>query len=103
MKQEAPWEVSSPEALWTSLFNAMCTRIDPCFAQTGTRARVRAYLRGLVSPVERKNGWQLAEEAGLPTPYAFQYLLNRSVWDSDQVRDGLQAYVREMLAHPGGM
>lgn len=103
MKKEASWSDTSPEALWTSLFNAMCTRIDPCFAQAGTRERVRAYLRGLLSPIERKNGWQLAEEAGLPTPYALQYLLNRSVWDSDQVRDRLQAYVRETLAHPGGM
>ena len=28
------------------------------------------YLKGLLSPVERKNGWQLAEQAGDATPYA---------------------------------
>ena len=43
------------------------------------------YLRGLLSPVERKNGWQLAEEAGDQTPYATQHLLGRAVWSADEV------------------
>jgi SRSO17 transposase len=60
-------------------------------------------VRGLLSPIERKNGWQLAEEAGLPTPYSMQYLLNRAVWDSDAVRVQLQGYVREQIAGPDGM
>jgi SRSO17 transposase len=100
---EAPSSFSSPEELWTSLFDNMCERIGPCFARSETREGVKAYLRGLLSPIERKNGWQLAEEAGLPTPYAMQYLLNRAVWESDEVRDVLQAYVREMIANPDGM
>ena len=33
-------------------------------------------LRGLLSPVERKNGWQLAEQAGDATPYGVQHLLS---------------------------
>jgi SRSO17 transposase len=102
MPVEAPSSISSPEELWTSLFDRLCERIGPCFARSETRERVKAYLRGLLSPIERKNGWQLAEEAGLPTPYAMQYLLNRAVWESDEVRDLLQAYVRETLG-PGGM
>jgi SRSO17 transposase len=100
---EKAWSEPSPEELWTSLFNALCERLDPCFVRSETRERVRAYLRGLLSPIERKNGWQLAEEAGLATPYAMQYLLLRSVWDSDEVRDRLQAYVRELLAHLDGI
>src|SRR6202171_125194 len=103
MKVEAPLSFSSPEEWWTSLFDAMCERIGRSFARSETRAGVKAYLRGLLSPIERKNGWQLAEEAGLPTPYAMQYLLNRAVWDSDEVRDQLQSYVREMIADLGGM
>jgi SRSO17 transposase len=103
MTVEAPSSFSSPEELWTSLFDHLCERIGPCFARSETRERVKAYLRGLLSPVERKNGWQLAEEAGLPTPYAMQYLLNRAVWESDEVRDLLQAYVREMIADADGM
>ena len=61
--------------------------MSPCFVQVQTRQRAQAYVRGLLSPVERKNGWQLAEEAGETTPYAMQYLLDRAVWDSEQLRD----------------
>src|SRR6266700_7537088 len=88
----------SPETVWAGAFDAVCERIGPVFARSETRERAHAYLRGLLSPVERKNGWQLAEEAGEATPYAMQYLLNRAVWESDEVRDQLQAYVREMIA-----
>jgi len=102
MTVEAPSSFSSPEELWTRLFDSLSERIGPCFARSETREGVKAYLRGLLSPIERKNGWQLAEEAGLPTPYSMQYLLNRAVWESDGLRDVLQAYVRETLG-PGGM
>ncbi len=30
-----------------------------------------------------------------------QYLLNRAVWESDEVRDVLQTYVRETLSSDG--
>ncbi len=103
MTVEVPSSFSSAEEVWTSLFDSLCERIGPCFARWETRERVKAYLRGLLSPIERKNGWQLAEEAGLPTPYAMQYLLNRAVWESDEVRDHLQAYVRELIADSDGM
>jgi SRSO17 transposase len=55
------------------------------------------YLRGLLSPVERKNGWQLAEDAGESTPYAMQYLLDRASWESDDLRDRLRGYVSDTL------
>jgi SRSO17 transposase len=103
MQIEASASLPSPEELWTGLFKDLCERLGPCFARSETREGVQAYLRGLLSPVERKNGWQLAEEAGLSTPYAMQYLLNRAVWESEEVRERLQAYVREMLAGPDGM
>lgn len=98
----APSSFPSPEELWTRLFDSLCERLGPCFARSETREGVKAYLRGLLSPIERKNGWQLAEEAGLSTPYNMQYLINRAIWESDEVRDVLQAYVREMLG-PGGI
>src|SRR6266699_6099057 len=103
MKVEAPSSFSSPEELWTSLFDSIGERIGPCFARSETRERAKAYMRGLLSPVERKNGWQLAEEAGFSTPYAMQYLLNRAVWESDEVRDQLQAYTHEMIGDPNGV
>src|SRR6266852_4164089 len=87
----------SPEAVWGAAFEEVCERIGPVFARSETRERAQTYLRGLLSPVERKNGWQIAEEAGETTPYAMQYLLDRAVWDSEQLRDVLCRYVEEML------
>lgn len=64
MRSEAPFGSQSPEAWWTEQFDQRCERLSPCFARSETRGSVKAYLRGWLSPIERKNGWQLAEEAG---------------------------------------
>ncbi|MEW2396078.1 hypothetical protein [Streptomyces sp. NPDC046862] len=42
---------------------------------------MRAYVHGLLGPVGRKNGWQLAEFAGHRTPDGLQRLLNGARWD----------------------
>ena len=55
------------------------------------------YLKGLISPVERKNGWQLAEQAGDATPDGVQRLLYNYRWDANLVRDDLVGYVVEHL------
>jgi SRSO17 transposase len=57
----------------------------------------------LLSPVERKNGWQLAEQAGEPTPTGMQRLLAGAKWDAEEVRDDLRAYVLEHLADSAGV
>ncbi len=75
----------------------VAARIGPRFAREEARRRAQAYLRGLLSPVERKNGWQLAEAVGDRTPYALQHLLGRADWDPEAVRDDLRAYVVEQL------
>jgi SRSO17 transposase len=60
-------------------------------------------LKGLISPIERKNGWQLAEQAGDLTPDGVQRLLATYDWDADLVRDDLRGYVVEHLGHPQGV
>jgi len=62
-----------------------------------------AYLRGLLSEAERKNSWQVAEACGEPTPYGFQYVLNRADWDADAVRDDLRTDVIQHLEDPNGV
>lgn len=47
--------------------------------------------------MERKNGWQLAEQAREATPYGMQRLLSSAVWDVGRVRDELRAYALEEL------
>ena len=55
-------------------------------------------LHGLLSPVERKNGWQLAEQVGNATPDGVQRLLYNYRWDADLVRDDLKTYLTRHLA-----
>ena len=82
---------------WADGLEALHARVGRRFARAEPRRRALAYLRGLLSPVERKNGWQLAELAGEPTPDGMQHLLARADWDADRVRDDLRAYVVEQL------
>lgn len=67
------------------------------------RLRARSYLLGLVSGLERKNGWTIAEFAGDKSPLGMQRLLNSAVWDQDGVRDRLVRYVAAELGDPGGI
>jgi SRSO17 transposase len=75
-------------------------RLARYFARAEPRRRAMAYLRGLLSPAERKNSWQVAEVSGETTPYAFQHLLGRALWDADAVCDELRWYVLDHLREP---
>jgi SRSO17 transposase len=75
-------------------------RLAPYFERSEPRLRAMAYLRGLLSPAERKNSWQLAEVSGDTTPYAFQHLLRRALWDPEAVREELRHYVVQHLEDP---
>src|ERR671914_1532213 len=72
-------------------------RLAPYFERSEPRQRGLAYLRGLLSPAERKNSWQLAEMSGDTTPYGVQHLLRRALWDPEAVRDALRCYVVQHL------
>lgn len=85
---------------WGRQLDGVARRIGARFARSETRDRVRAYLVGLLAPVQRKNSWQLAEQIGEEAPYGVQHLLGRSDWDPDEVRDDLRAYVVESLGDP---
>ena len=53
-------------ARWAEGIEQVHSCIAGRFRRPEPRRRVLDYLRGLVSSVERKNGWQLAEQAGTP-------------------------------------
>src|SRR6266571_748783 len=84
-------------ARWVQALARLHARIAPRFARPEPRRRALAYLQGLMSSIERKNGWQLAEHAREATPYGMQRLLSQAVWDADLVRDDLREYVLEQL------
>lgn len=81
----------------------MHERIAPRFRRAEVRSRARRFLEGLLAPVERKNGWQLAEELGEHGPRGVQRLLGEAAWDEDAVRDDLRAYVSEHLGEENGI
>src|SRR5919199_3229575 len=80
---------------WSSAFAEVERRLGPFFARAEPRCQAMAYLRGLLSPAERKNSWQLAEVVGAANPYGFQHLLGRAEWEADAVRDELHRYVAD--------
>jgi len=88
---------------WADEVEAVGQRIGRHFARSEPRQRVVRYVRGLLSDTERKNGWQLAEHLGDPTPDGVQHLLARADWDADAVRDDLIRYVAEHLGDSAGV
>ena len=85
---------------WHDELAALHARIAPRFTRPEVRSRVGHYLAGLLGPVERRNGWQVAEQIGERSPDGVQRLLRTARWDADVVRDDLRAYVVAHLGHP---
>ena len=88
---------------WHAGVAELHARIAPRFKRPEARARAGRYLAGLLAPVERRNGWQLAEALGERTPDGVQRLLRTARWDAEAVRDDLRAYVVEHLGDPAGV
>jgi DDE superfamily endonuclease len=86
---------------WAAGLAEVHARIAGAFARAEPRARVLAYLRGLLGQLERKNGWTLAEAAGEISPDGMQRLLRTADWNADAVRDELRGYVVERLGPDG--
>ena len=85
---------------WTLWLTEVERWLMPHFARREARHHAWAYIRGLLSPVERKNGWQLAEVNGDATPYGLQHLLGRARWDAEAVRDDLRASLVKAIGDP---
>ena len=88
---------------WNQELEQLHGRIAPRFARSEPRERALGYLRGLLSELKRKNGWQMAEALGEATPYGTQRLLNGSQWSAAAVRDDLREYAVEHLGSPDGV
>jgi SRSO17 transposase len=73
-------------------------RIGPRFRRAEVRRRAQRFLEGLLAPVERKNGWQMAEQLGEHGPRGVQRRLGEADWDEEAVRDDLRRYVIDHLA-----
>ena len=88
---------------WQDGVRGLHARIAPRFPRPEVRARVGRFLAGLLGPVERRNGWQVAEALGERSPDGVQRLLRTARWDADAARDDLRGYVVEHLGAPAAV
>jgi len=88
---------------WEGELSALKERLGPIFGRRELRESGGAFVDGLLSGIERKTGWLMAEQAGLERPYRMQSLLGRSHWNADALRDEVRSYVAEALGDADGV
>src|SRR5262249_12306067 len=93
---------------WVGQLEDLLLEVGKIFPRADLRRRGAGCVRGLLGPVSRKNGWQLAEDAGDPRPDGQQHLLDRARWDADALREVVRRYAiaglddEGVLPHPAG-
>jgi SRSO17 transposase len=88
---------------WKQELAAFKGRLAPVFPRRELQETCGLFLDGLLSGIERKTGWLMAEQAGLERPYRMQSLLGRSRWNEEGLRDAVRSYVFEELNDPDGV
>jgi hypothetical protein len=68
---------------WRAELDGLLARFGRLFVRAEPRRQAGRYLEGLLGPVERKNGWQLAEAIGDARPWRTQRVLSHVLWDED--------------------
>jgi SRSO17 transposase len=84
-------------------FSAVVDRITPRFARCEPLRHAGELMLGLISGLDRKNCWTIAEHRGDATPDGLQHLLSRAKWDADAVRDDLRDYVTGAFGDPNAI
>jgi DDE superfamily endonuclease len=82
---------------WHSSLRLLHARLASHFARPEPFQRALRFVQGILSTVERKNSWQLAEQAREATPYGMQRLLSQAVWDVDGVRDDIRTFALQQV------
>jgi SRSO17 transposase len=88
-----------PDRWWTE-FSAVIDRIAPRFARYEPLRHAAKLMLGMVSGLDRKNCWTIAEHRGDTSPDGLQHLLSRAKWDAEAVRDDLRDYVIDAFGDP---
>ena len=88
-----------PDRWWTE-FSAVIDRIAPRFARYEPLRHAAELMLGMVSGLDRKNCWTIAEHRGDTSPDGLQHLLSRAKWDAEAVRDDLRDYVIDAFGDP---
>jgi len=91
-----------PDRWWTQ-FGALIDRIGPRFSRYEPLRHAAGLMLGMVSGLDRKNCWTIAEHRGDRSPDGLQHLLSRAKWDAEAVRDDLRDYVVDAFGDPGAV
>jgi SRSO17 transposase len=94
---------STSVLIWRDELAALQARLGALFGRPEPRQQAGRYLEGLLSAVERKNGWQLAEQIGDARPWRTQRVLSHALWDEGAARDLCRDYVIEHLGSREGV
>ena len=78
----------------------MLDRIESRFSRYEPLRHAADLMLGMLSGLDRKNCWTIAEHRGERSPGGLQHLLSRAKWDADAVRDDLRDYVTDAFADP---
>jgi SRSO17 transposase len=82
---------------WRAGLEGLLARFGRLFVRAEPRQQAGRYLEGLLGPVERKNGWQLAEAIGDARPWRTQRVLSHVLWDEEAARDLCREHAVERL------
>jgi len=88
-----------PDRWWTA-YGAVLDRIESRFARYEPLRHAGGLMLGMLSGLDRKNCWTIAEARGELTPDGLQHLLARAKWDADDIRDDLRDYVIDAFGEP---
>ena len=95
--------LASAELDWTRALDEVKERLGILFGRVESRRAAFSYVDGLLSGIERKTGWQLAERIGDPGPWRIQAVLGRGRWNAEAARDLVRTYVIEKLGTDDGV
>ncbi len=82
---------------WREALAEVQERLGRLFVRPEPRRQASRYLEGLLSPAQRKNGWQLAEQIDDSRPWRTQRVLSHVLWDEEAARDLCRSPVIEHI------
>jgi SRSO17 transposase len=88
---------------WRAELEQLLARFGRLFVRAEPREQAGRYLEGLLGPVKRKNGWQLAEHLGDARPWRTQRVLSHVLWDEEAARDLCRDHAVERLGAEGAV
>jgi SRSO17 transposase len=88
---------------WETRLRELTGRVGHLFARPEPREVFHDLVEGLLSDLEKKNGWTLAQRAGHTHPGRMQTFLSRGAWRAEDLEAEVRAYVVEHLGDPDGV